>query len=152
MPRTDYNIARQRTDRFTITINGLLTCRARLMAQGRKRDRPADQIRADIAAIDRVLVNVLGYQGDIQAVARDFKREALFRRGELFKAVCDVLRRADKPMTAREIASIVYGAKGKTLEPGPVSKQWIARVRKCCQRVPGAVMVRDSAGHMAWRL
>lgn len=122
-----------------------------MMREGRLGERPADQIHADIAAIDRVLVNVLGYEGDIQAVARDFKREALFRRGELFKAVCDVLRRADKPMTAREIAGIVYGAKGKALEPGPVSKQWIARVRKCCQRVPGAAMVRDDTGSMAWR-
>ena len=152
MPRSDYNIARQRTSRFTITINGLLTCRARLMREGRKGERPADQIRADIAAIDHVLVSVLGYSEDIEAVTKDFRREAVFRRGELFKAVCDALRKAEGPLTPREIAETVYGARGVELKPGPESKRRINSVRKCCQRVPGAVMVRNASGRMAWQI
>lgn len=154
MPRAKHNVSRQRSTSYAITINGLLTCRARLMREGRKQERPADLIRADIAAIDHVLVNVLGYGEDIEAVTRDFRREAIFRRGEMFAAVCDVLRRADRPLTTREIATAVYGTKGKVLKPGRQSKEWINRVRHACKRLArdGAVRATAGDGDVVWSL
>ena len=59
MPRAKHNIARQRTRGYAITINGLFTARSKCLRSLRLEDGDIDTIRADIAAIDRVLVNVL---------------------------------------------------------------------------------------------
>ncbi len=153
MPRQEHNISRQRSTSYAITINGLLTNRARLMREGRKdRDR-RDQIATDIAAIDHVLTRVLGFTGDIEAVTRDFKREAVFKRGEMFAVICDVLRQADRPLTTREIAKAVYATKGKTVGSGRQSKEWINRVRHACKRLErdGTAMVAmDGHGDVVW--
>ena len=91
MPRAAYNVSRQRSRGNAITINGLLTWRAkRLRGIRLDHDNEAEHL-ADIAAIDRVLVNVLGFTGAIDALTRDYRREALFRRNELRRMVCDVL-------------------------------------------------------------
>jgi hypothetical protein len=105
---------------------------------------------ADIAAIDRVLVNVLGFTGNIQEASRDFRRVAIFKRGELQRAVCDVLRGTQGPMTAREIAEAAFRAKGHELKPGKLSKQWINRTRKACERVFGPATDRGAGGAMTW--
>ena len=104
---------------------------------------------ADIAAIDRVLVNVLGFTGDIDALTRDFRREALFQRNELRRMVCEALREANGPLTVRQITERVIARKGLTMRPGKQSKQWINRVRKICQKLPLEAVRAD--GCQAWR-
>jgi len=94
------------------------------------------ELLADIAAMDRVLVNVLGYTGDIAEASRDFRREALFGRGELARAVMGVLRQANGPLTARQIAGHALATKGKALEPGRLGREWVKRVRVVCQKLP----------------
>tara|TARA_R110002020_G_scaffold87061_27_gene215161 strand:- start:5042 stop:5515 length:474 start_codon:yes stop_codon:yes gene_type:complete len=148
MPRAKHNIARQRTRGYAITINGLFTARSKCLRSLRLEDGDIDTIRADIAAIDRVLVNVLGYKGDIEAVSRDFKRNPSFGRGEMLRAVLDVLRKADAPMLTRELTVAVFESKGQTLPPGQTGRDRINRVRKICQQVPGVVEV--GSGRQAW--
>ncbi|MDF1609527.1 hypothetical protein PZ897_15175 [Hoeflea sp. YIM 152468] len=82
-------------------------------------------------------VNVLGYQGGIEAVSRDFKRNPSFGRGEMMRAVLDVLRKAQAPKLTRDLTVAVFESKGLTLPPGQVGKDRINRVRKICQQVPG---------------
>lgn len=53
-------ISRQRSRRNDISINALLTWRARRLRSLRLKEWEPDAIQADIDAIDRVLVNVLG--------------------------------------------------------------------------------------------
>lgn len=149
MPRKEYNIARQRTRGYAITINGLFTARSKCLRSLRLSDDP-DTIKSDIAAIDRVLVNVLGYTGDIEAVSRDFKRNPSFGRGEMMRAVVDVLRKADAPMLTRDLTVAVFESKGLTLPPGQVGRNRINRVRKVCQHVPGICEVGD--GRQSWVL
>jgi len=91
---------------------------------------------AEIEAIDRVLANVLGFTGGIAAETKDFRREALFGRNELRRAVIAVLREANGPMTTRQIAERVMATKGKALKPGRVAKNYIRRVRVVCQHLP----------------
>jgi len=150
MPRAKHNISRQRTRGYAITINGLFTARSKCLRSLRLEDGDIEAIQADIAAIDRVLVNVLGYQGDIEAVSRDFKRNPSFGRGEMLRAVLDVLRKADAPMLTRELTVAIFESKGLTLPPGETGKNRINRVRKVCQQVPGIVGV-DGA-RQAWIL
>lgn len=120
MPRKAHNVSRQRSGRHTITINGLLTWRARRLRSLRLKEGDESQVLADLAAIDRVLVNVIGYRGDIEAESRDFRREALFDRNGLRRAVLVVLRQANGPLTTREITERVMATKGKALKPGKV--------------------------------
>ncbi len=148
MPRAKHNVSRQRTRGYAITINGLFTARSKCLRSLRLEDGDIEAIRADIAAIDRILVNVLGYAGDIEAVSRDFKRNPSFGRGEMLRAVLDVLRKADAPMLTRDLTVAVFEAKGLTLPPGETGRNRINRVRKVCQQVPGICEV--SGGRQAW--
>lgn len=149
MPRAAYNVSRQRSRGNAITINGLLTWRAkRLRGIRLDHDNEAEHL-ADIAAIDRVLVNVLGFTGAIDALTRDYRREALFRRNELRRMVCDVLREANGPLTARQITERVIARKGLEMRPGAQSKQWINRVRKVCQKLHADMILAD--GCVAWQ-
>ncbi len=104
---------------------------------------------ADIAAIDRVLVNVLGFDGDIEAVTRDFRREALFGRNELRRAVAGILREANGPLTARQITERVLASKEGSMLPGRDAKLWITRVRKVCSKLP-VEQTWTEDGLMAW--
>lgn len=102
MPIKAYNVSRQRSGRHTITINGPLTGRARRLRNLRLKEDNEARTLADFAAIDRVLVNVIGYTSDIEAESRDFRREALFDRNGLHRAILVVLRQANDPLTMRQ--------------------------------------------------
>lgn len=149
MPVKAYNVSRQRSRGNAITINGLLTWRAKRLRGLRLDEASREAHQADIAAIDRVLVNVLGFAGDIDALTRDYRRDALFKRNELLRMVCDVLREANGPLTARQITERVITRKGLAMRPGKQSKQWINRVRKICQKLPLEAVVADD-GCQAW--
>ncbi|WP_394690424.1 hypothetical protein [Hoeflea sp.] len=96
-------------------INGLLTARARKLRDLRLGNGETNQVQADIDAIDRVLVNALGFTGDIEALIRDFKRKAVFKRGELLRMACDVFREADRPLTTREMVETIADRKAPDL-------------------------------------
>lgn len=101
-----------RTETFEHTISGLLKKRADLFNEAQLiRDRLA-AIRNDVGAIDRVL-GTLGYTGDLDAQMPRQKREVLFGRGELTKAILDELRMADGPMGSREIAQNIVALSGQ---------------------------------------
>ncbi|MGJ8570212.1 MAG: hypothetical protein ACSHXI_05855 [Hoeflea sp.] len=150
MPRAKHNVSRQRTRGYAITINGLFTARSKCLRFLRLEQGDPEAIRADIAAIDRVLVNVLGYTGDIEAVSRDFKRNPSFQRGEMLRAVLDILHKADAPMLTRELTVAVFESKGLTLPPGATGRNRINWVRKICQQVPGVCEVGN--GRQAWEM
>jgi hypothetical protein len=149
MPRAAHNIGRQRSTRNAISINAMLTWRGKRLRSVRLKEGDEAANLADIAAIDRVLVNVLGYTGDIEAESKDFRREALFKRNDLRKAVMVVLREANGLLTTRQITERVMSTKGKVLKPGRLSKEWISRVRVVCNRLPGVELVTMD-GCQAW--
>lgn len=105
-------IKRSRTETFEHTINGLLTKRADLFNEAERiRDRMAE-IKNDIGALDRVL-NTLGYTGDLDAEMPRQKRQVLFGRGELTRAILDELRDAPRPLGSREIAQAIVALNGQ---------------------------------------
>lgn len=148
MPKASYNVSRQRSRGNATTINGLLTARARCLRDLRLSNGDPE-VQANIDAIDRVLVNVIGFTGDIAGLTRDYRREALFKRGELQRMVATVLREANGPLTTRQIMERVAVGKGLTMRPGKRTKEWINRVRKVCQRNP-AVCMTVAEGAQAW--
>lgn len=136
MPRAAYNVSRQRSTSNAISINAMLTARARRLRSLRLEEGDQAAHLADIEAIDRVLTNVLGFTGDIAEHSRDFRREALFGRSELRRAVIAVMREANGPLTTRQVAERVMATKGKALEPPRVAKQYIRRVRVVLNHLP----------------
>ena len=141
-----------RTETFEHTISGLLTKRADLLGEAETiRDRLA-AIKNDIDALDRTL-DVLGYDGDLDAQMPRQKRHVIFGRGELTKQVFAVLRRSDKPMTSREIAQEIVADSGLDARDRKFVSDLTKRVGKACRQSNGAVTkATDDKGNIIWSL
>lgn len=141
-----------RTDTFDHTISGLLTKRADLWNEAQViRDRLAE-IRNDLGAIDRTL-NVLGYEGDLDAAMPRQKRHVVFGKGELFRACMDVLRHADRPMTSRQIAQEIVAQSGQDARDRRYVADLVKRVGKCLRQSQDCVRKsKDAKGNIVWVL
>lgn len=137
---------------FSHTINGLLQKRADLFNEAeRLRDRLAE-IRNDIGAIDRSLT-VFGYTGDRDAAMPRQKREVIFGRGELSKAIYGELREADGPLSSRDIAREIVAMRGEDARDRRYLSDLTKRVSKALRamREDGNVKsVNDTKGNLLW--
>ena len=106
------------------------------------RDRLAE-IKNDVGAIDRVL-GTLGYQGDLDAAMPRQKRQLLFGRGELTRAILDELRGAKEPLGSREIARAIL----LVIEQDPRDRRVLTkhprRVSKALRKLRGEGFVKDA--------
>jgi hypothetical protein len=143
-----------RTDTFEHTISGLLKKRADLFNEAiRIRDRLA-AIKNDVGAIDRVL-GTLGYAGDLDAEMPRQKREVIFGKGELTRAVLDELRGADGPLTSREIAQSIVALSGQDARDRKYVSDLTKRVSKALRALREDNAVRssiDSKSNVMWAL
>lgn len=143
-----------RTETYEHTISGLLKKRADIFNEAeRLRDRQAE-IKNDVAALDRVLAT-LGYDGDLDAAMPRQKRQVLFGRGELTRAILDVLRSATEPMATREIAREILAVNEHDPRDRKLLTEHTRRVSKALRvlRADESVMVtKDRIGNMLWRL
>lgn len=141
-----------RTDTFEHTITGLLAKRADLFNEAERiRDRLAE-IRNDLGAIQRTL-GVLGYTGDLDAAMPRQKREVIFGRGELTRAVFDALRDARGPQTTRQITQEIMALSGMDARDRRYMSDLVRRVGKALrvQREAGRVkMAADTHGNVVW--
>ena len=139
-----------RTDTFEHTISGLLSKRADLLGEAESiRDRLA-AIKNDIDALDRTL-SVLDYDGDLDAMMPRQKRHVVFGRGELTRQVLTVLRRADGPMTSRQIAQEIVSDSGMDARDRKYVSDLTKRVGKACRQTDGAVRkATDAHGNVVW--
>jgi hypothetical protein len=141
-----------RTDTYEHTISGLLTKRADLFNEAeRLRDRLAE-IKNDIGAIDRTL-SVLDYKGDLDAAMPRQKREVIFGRGELSKAIYRELREADGPLSSRDIAREIVALRGEDARDRKYLSELTKRVSKALRAMRGEGNVRsaqDDKGNLLW--
>lgn len=141
-----------RTDTFEHTINGLLAKRAELFNEAERiRDRLAE-IKNDIGAIDRTL-GVLGYAGDLDAAMPRQKREVIFGRGELSKAIMGELRHAEGPLSSRDIASVIVAMRGEDARDRKYISELTRRVSKALRSMKAEGLVRSVAdvnGNLSW--
>lgn len=148
MPRQAENVSRQRTKSFTLTINGLLTYCA--MRKRDLRECVIDQptYDADFAAIERVLKG-LGYTGDLDTDVREIRGPAVFGANELRLLILGVLRRAESPMTARQIAVQIIEAGNNR---GFATTALAVKVAKACGRMPKGAARKgtDGKGNVVW--
>lgn len=143
-----------RTETYEHTITGLLGKRAALFNEAEQiRDRLAE-IKNDVGAIDRVL-GTLGYTGDLDAEMPRQKREVIFGRGELTRAILGELRGADGPMTSREIAQGVIAVSGHDARDRKFLTEHTKRVSKALRVLKEENVVRssvDAKGNVMWTL
>jgi len=141
-----------RTDTYEHTISGLLTKRADLYNEAeRLRDRLAE-IRNDLGALDRTL-NVLGYAGDLDAAMPRQKREVIFGKGELSKAIYGELRTAAAPLSSRDIAREIVAMRGEDARDRKYLADLTKRVSKALRAMREAGEVRsatDAKGNVMW--
>lgn len=141
-----------RTESFEHTISGLLTKRANLFNEAEGiRDRLAE-IRNDIGAMDRTLT-VLGYTGDLDVAMPRQKREVLFDRGELSKAIYGELRTAAEPLSTREIARAIILKRGEDPQDEKHLLELVKRTSKalCQLRQKGYIRAaKDVRGGTMW--
>lgn len=147
------NIRLARTDTFEHTVSGLLTKRADLFNEAERiRDRLAE-IKNDIGAVDRVL-GTLGYAGDLDAAMPRQKRHVLFGRGELTRAILDVLRDATGPMATREIAREILAVNEFDPRDRKLLTEHTRRVSKALRVLKGESSVSTisgSARNLMWQ-
>jgi hypothetical protein len=93
----------------THLISGLVAKRAETAGEIAKAIRALEALRADLAAIDRVLV-IVGYDASPDSIKPVERRIARGRRGSSSNAILDLLREADKPMSSGDIARALGGA------------------------------------------
>jgi hypothetical protein len=143
-----------RTETYEHTITGLLKKRADLFNEAvRIRDRLAE-IKNDVGALDRVL-GTLGYTGDLDAEMPRQKREVLFGRGELTRAILDELRDAPAPMMSREIAQAIVALNGQDGRDRKMISELTRRVSKALRILKERDDVRsavDRKGNLLWML
>lgn len=141
-----------RASDFSHTVSGLLQKRADLFNEGERiRDRLAE-LRNDIGAIDRTL-SVLGYKGDLDAAMPRQKREVIFGRGELSKAIYGELRSATEPLSSRDIAREIVALRGEDARDRKYLSDLTKRVSKALRQMRGEGNVRsvtDAKGNMSW--
>lgn len=141
-----------RTETFEHTISGLLTKRGDLFNEAERiRDRFAE-IRNDIGALDRVL-GTLGYKGDLDAAMPRQKREVIFGRGELSRAIYEELRNADGPLTSRDIARSIVALRDDDARDRKYLSDLTKRVSKALRamRISGSVAsATDPYGQICW--
>lgn len=142
-----------RTETFEHTISGLLTKRSDLFNEAERiRDRLAE-IRNDIGALDRTL-SVLGYTGDLDATMPRQKREVIFGKGELSKAIYSELRTATGPLSSRDIAREIVAMRGEDARDRKYLADLTRRVSKALRqmRESGEVSsAQDAKGNVLWR-
>lgn len=141
-----------RTETYEHTISGLLQKRADLFGEAEGiRDRLAE-IKNDIAAVDRVLLS-LGYAGDLDAQMPRQKRQVIFGRGELTRAILGELRGADGPVTSREIAQAIIAISGQDARDRKYVSDLTKRVSKALRSLREENVVRssiDTKGNVMW--
>ncbi|MGV8938344.1 MAG: hypothetical protein ACOH2J_14570 [Allorhizobium sp.] len=141
-----------RADDYNHSINGLLQKRADLYGEAERiRDRLAE-IKNDIGAIDRTLT-VFGYKGDLDAAMPRQKREVIFGRGELSKAIMGELRHAEGPLSSRDIAKTIVSMRGEDARDRRYVSDLTKRVSKALRQMKAEGHVRsvaDTKGNLSW--
>ncbi|MFG1358972.1 hypothetical protein [Xanthobacter pseudotagetidis] len=141
-----------RTDTFEHTISGLLTKRADLFNEAERiRDRLAE-IRNDIGALDRVL-GTLGYKGDLDAAMPRQKREVIFGRGELSRAIYEELRNAEGPLSSRDVARSIVALRGDDARDRAYLSGLTKRVSKALREMlkdGNVYAATDTRGNRVW--
>jgi hypothetical protein len=117
--------------------------------------KQGDKLRLQMMQVEAVM-KMLNPDVNLRAIAvkRRNQGNPWFKRGTLYRAVVDDLRRAEKPLSARELAMLVVDGK----EPVPTHKQMVDLTAAILSALrnhngKGVENVRgDGAGPVKWQI
>lgn len=95
-------------------------------------DGHADRLRADLSHLDAT-IRLFNSDFDAKTLKpiRPYRRNPVFRKGELLIAAIDTLRTANEPLTACDLARAALGRKGIS-QPDKRAVEQVGRVLSIC--------------------
>jgi hypothetical protein len=102
-----------------------------------------------------IAFRTLGYKGDLDARMPRHKREVLFSRGELTRAIVGCMRDADGAMTSQEVAQSIVALRGDDARDLRFVSDLTKRASKALRKLQDDRRVRsavDGKGDMVSRL
>ncbi len=138
---------------YANTISGLLKKRSEPMAE-------ANRLRAEMAtsanAIDSIdhALRSLGFSGDLDGMKPRSNRVVFFARHELRRFCLDELRKAESPITTRDLAEKIIGQEGKDSRDRTLRNDMVKRVGKSLKllRQQGIAVSEGRYSELAWSL
>jgi hypothetical protein len=135
-------------------ISALREKRAELSGELIAAEKRILQLRDDISSLDRAIrvFDPTGEPHTIRPILRR-KKPTLIPRGQCSRAVLDMLRHADSPMTAREIAAQLAARYQMDASNTDAMKALVSKVRNTLARQKAlASEMRGEAKAKAWKL
>jgi hypothetical protein len=135
-------------------ISGLLRKRAELAGELIAIDARAEQLRADLAALDGALRVFDPSIVPANIKPKRFQTQTTpLPHGHPSRMMMDILRKAAKPMTAREIADALAEQCGLAPMPPDKHKALLTKVRNMLARQDGRTVAREErADGAVWRV
>jgi hypothetical protein len=135
-------------------VHALLRLHTELGVKIRENRDQAKRLAADMKAVETVIRMLEpGFNTRHMGHRRRLKPNPWFKRGEYYRGALDVLRKAERPLTAREIANRMLAAKGIT---GATLKQvrlLTAAIKTSLSKHMGGTVARVGEGMpMRWTL
>ncbi|MGO4869025.1 MAG: hypothetical protein ACLPGW_00185 [Roseiarcus sp.] len=134
------------------TINGLLQKREELQRESAGLREQMAIVSNSIEAIDRVL-EAFGFEGELEGKTPRAARVILFYRNELREYLLGELRKAERPLSSRELASMVCQCEGKDARDRRLVADVTRRVGCALRKMRAAKIVRgerDKSGAAVW--
>lgn len=141
------------TDSYQNTISGLLRKRSELMGEAQLLREKMAEVSNAIDSLDHVLRS-LGFDGELDGMRPRGTRVVYFHRHELRRFCLDELRKADGPITARDLAEKIIGLEGKDSRDRALRNDMVKRVGKSLKllRQQGVAVSEGRNGDLAWML
>jgi len=133
-------------------VNGLLAKREELLRENADLRERMAVISNDIEAIDRVL-DAFGYAGELKGGTPRQARIVLFYRNELREYLLAELRKAERPLSSRELACLVCQCEGKDARDRRLLADVTRRVGCALRKMRATKTVqskRDASGAALW--
>jgi len=133
-------------------ISALKAKRAELSGELISVEKRILQLREDISSLDRT-IRVFDPTAELHTIRPILRRKkpTLIPRGQCSRAILDMLRHADDPLTAREIASQLAARYQMDASNTDAMKPLIAKVRNTLSRQNG--LVSETRGDAkAWKV
>jgi hypothetical protein len=108
----------------------------------------------DVESIDRVL-DTFGFNGDLEGRTTRAARIILFYRNELRTYLLEELRKADRPLSSRELGEKVCQVEGKSPNDRRLIVDITRRVGKCLRELRARKAVDgwlDKKGCAIWKI
>ncbi len=145
---------RHTTIAYTPAVDALKRLHAELGGKIKDNRREAKRLADDMKHVEAVL-KMLRPDFNLASIAprRRNKQASPYKRGEVFRAVLDVLRESDRPLTSREISEALLHKSGIAEPPLKQIRDMVGSVHTSLRNHQGNTIERVGEGMPArWRL